>query len=181
MPARSERASFSSLRDLDYQINYGLVRFSVLRRKARNDVAEIRFVELRICVDFAGEEAFPQRTEGNKSDAEFLERRHHFRFRLSPPQRVFALQRGDGLNGVRATDRLHARFRKAEVLHLALLDQILHRSGDIFDRHVRIDAVLIEEVDDVGLQPLERSFGDFLDVLGPAVQPGHACRSSDQA
>ena len=94
---------------------------------------------------------------------------NNFRFRLSPPQRVFALERRHRLHCVRATDRLHARFRKAKVLDLALLNQVLHRSGDIFDRHVGIDAVLIEEVNDVGLEPLQRGFGNFLDVFRPAV------------
>ncbi len=51
------------------------------------------------------------------------------------------------LDGVRAADRLHARFGKAEVLHLACLNQFLHRSRHVFDRHVRVNAVLIEQID----------------------------------
>ena len=35
-------------------------------------------------------------------------------------------------------------FRHAEVFHLALLNQLLHRSGYVFDRHLRVDAMLIE-------------------------------------
>ena len=69
-----------------------------------------------------------------------------------------------------AADRLHAGLGEAEVLHLAFADQVLHRAGDVFDRHVRIDAMLVEEIDDVGPQPLERSLGDRLDVLRPAVE-----------
>ena len=95
---------------------------------------------------------------------------------LSRPQRVFALERGDRLDGVGATDRLHARFGEAEVLDLASLNQILHRSRHVFDRHVRVDAVLIEQVDGVDLEPLERALGDLLDVLRPAVQAGPAAR-----
>src|SRR6266404_4282072 len=38
-----------------------------------------------------------------------------------------ALHRGDRLDGVGAANRLHARFRHAEVPHLALRDQFLHR------------------------------------------------------
>ena len=71
---------------------------------------------------------------------------------------------------MRAADRLHAGFRQAEVLDLAFLDQILHRARDILDRHVRVDAVLIEQIDHVGLEPLQRGLGDLLDVLRPAVQ-----------
>jgi len=57
------------------------------------------------------------------------------------------------------------------VLYLAFLDQVLHGSRHVFDRHIRIDAVLIKQIDDVGLQPLERCLGDFFNVCRPAVQP----------
>ena len=80
---------------------------------------------------------------------------------------------------MRATDRLHAGFRKPEVLDLALLNQVLHRSRDVFDRHVRIDTVLIEQVDRVDLEPLERGLGDLLDVPGPAIQAALLARRSN--
>ena len=78
----------------------------------------------------------------------------------------------DRLDGVRAADRLHARFGQAEVLDLAFADQVLHRAGDVLDRHVGIDAVLIEEIDAVGLEPLQRRVGHLADVRGPAVEAG---------
>jgi hypothetical protein len=56
---------------------------------------------------------------------------------------------------VSASDRLRARFRKAEVLDFALLDKVLHRPCYVLDRHVRINAVLIEQIDSIDLQPLE--------------------------
>ncbi len=49
-------------------------------------------------------------------------------------------------------------------------NQILHGAGDVLDRHVGIDAVLIEQVDHLDVQPLQRSVRHRLDVLGPAVQ-----------
>jgi hypothetical protein len=55
-----------------------------------------------------------------------------------------------------APDRLRACFRKAEVLDLAFPDQLLHRPRHLLDRDARVDAVLVEEVDPVGLEPLER-------------------------
>ena len=153
------------------QIDNGLICFARVRGKARNDVAEIVRVELCVLVDLAGKESFAERTEGHKPNAEFLERRNHFRFRFSQPQRVFVLQRSDRLNCVRATNCFYPGFRKAEVLHFALLNQFLHRSRHIFDGHVGVNAVLIEKIDDIGPEPLERSLGDFLDVRGPAIQP----------
>ena len=71
---------------------------------------------------------------------------------------------------MRTTNRLYPCFRKAEVPHLALLNQLLHRPGHVFDRHVRVDTVLIEEIDVLGLESLERALRDLLDVLWPTVQ-----------
>jgi hypothetical protein len=71
---------------------------------------------------------------------------------------------------VRAADRSHTRFRKAEVLDLTLANQILHRSRDVFDWDVGVDTVLIEQIDGIDLEPLERGLGDFLDVCRPAAE-----------
>jgi hypothetical protein len=81
---------------------------------------------------------------------------------------------------MRATDRLHARLGKSEVLDLAFQNQVLHRARHVLDRHARVDAVLVEQIDDVGPEPLERGLGDLLDVLRPAVQaPLLACMRID--
>src|SRR6476659_5807117 len=73
------------------------------------------------------------------------------------------------MNSVRATNRLRSGFRKSVMPDLTFLNQILQRSGHIFDRHVRVHAMLIEEIDAVGLQSPERRFGYLLHVLWPAV------------
>ena len=49
-----------------------------------------------------------------------------------------------------AADRLGAGLGKAEVLDLALVYQLLDRPRHILDRHVRVDAVLIEQIDMIG-------------------------------
>ena len=72
---------------------------------------------------------------------------------------------------MRATNRLHAGFREAEVFDLPFADQILHRARDLFDRHLGIHAVLIEEIDPIRLEPLQRRVGDLADVRRPAIQP----------
>src|SRR5262249_12568337 len=53
------------------------------------------------------------------------------------------------LHGVRAADCLRARFRQPEVLHLPLTNEVPDGTGDVIDRHVRIDALLVEEIDAV--------------------------------
>ena len=71
-----------------------------------------------------------------------------------------------------ATDRFRARFGKTEVLDLAFPDQFLDRAGHVFDRHVRVDPVLIKQVDGTHLEPLERALDGRLDVFRPAIQAG---------
>jgi hypothetical protein len=53
---------------------------------------------------------------------------------------------------------------------LACIDQFLHRTGHIFDRNVRIDAMLIEQIDTICSESFQRGVGDLLDVFGPAVE-----------
>ncbi len=56
------------------------------------------------------------------------------------------------------------------MLDLALLNQVLYGTSNVFDWHVGINAVLIEQVDYIGFEALERGLGDLLDVLRTAVQ-----------
>src|SRR5215831_7945085 len=156
--------------DLAEQIDHSLIRFPGFRRKARNDVAKVGTVELGVFVDSSCKEPLAQRTEWNEADSELFQHRQHFSFRFSPPQRVFALESSDRLDRVCAADRLRACFRKPKVLNLTLLNQVLYRSSRLFDWHVGVNAVLIEQVDGVDPESLERGVGDLFDVLWPAIQ-----------
>jgi len=98
-----------------------------------------------------------------------IQDRQHVALGLAPPQRVFALHRGHGLNHVRAPNRLHAGLRESEVPHLTFHNQILDGARDVLDWHLRIHAVLIQQIDDVDLEPAQRSLGDFADVRRPTV------------
>src|ERR1700730_12923670 len=84
------RCRLLAFRNLVKQIHEGLIRFPVLWREARDDVAEIAFLQLRILADLSGQESFAKGTECNEFEPEFLQRRDPLRFRLSPPERVFA-------------------------------------------------------------------------------------------
>ena len=103
-----------------------------------------------------------QRAPWNEPDPELLDCRQHFCFRVSRPHRIFALDRSDGLDRVRATDRLCSSLGKAEVLDLTLVNQVLHRSRHVFDRHVRVNTMLIVQVDDIGFESLERALRGLL-------------------
>src|SRR5579859_7879905 len=73
---------------------------------------------------------------------------------------------------MRATDRLRTGLGEPEVLHLSLLDQMLHRARHILDRDVGIDAVLIKQVDRVDSESIERCLDDLSDASGAAIQTG---------
>ena len=60
-------------------------------------------------------------------------------------------------------------FGQAEVADLAGGDEVADGAGDVFDGDVRVDAVLVEEVDVVGAQPAQRVVGDLPDAFGSAV------------
>ncbi len=60
------------------------------------------------------------------------------------------------------------------MLDLAGLNQFLHRAGYIFDGHVRINPMLIQQVDGFNPQPLERPFDGLLDVLGLTIHTGRS-------
>ena len=70
-----------------------------------------------------------------------------------------------------AADRLRARLRQAEVPDLAFRDQLPDGAGDVLDRHVRVDAVLVEQVDAIGPQPLQRRVGDARICSGRLSSP----------
>src|SRR2546423_8722957 len=55
------------------------------------------------------------------------------------------------------------------MLHLAFVNQFLHRTSYIFDRHFGINTVLIEQINNVRPESFQRSFSNFLDVLWTAV------------
>src|ERR1700756_3346263 len=164
------RRSLLLLREGTDQVNQSLVRFTILRAEPWNGVTKVRTIELRLRVDLPCQEALSQRAERNEPDPKFFQRGHHCLFRLSPEQRVLALQRGDGLNRVGAADGLRARFREAEVFYFALLNQFLHCSRHLFDRHIQVDTVLIEQIDRIHLQSPERCLSHLPDVFWPAVQ-----------
>lgn len=80
---------------------------------------------------------------------------------------------------MRAPDRVDACFRQPPVSDLPLGDEILQGARDIFDRHARINAVLIEEVDAVSSKPLQRCVRNRPDVLGTAVEAAAASPSRE--
>ena len=64
-----------------------------------------------------------------------------------------------------------AGLRQAEMPDLACRDQVLDRAGHVLDRHVGIDAVLIEQVDHLDPEPLQRGLATARICSGRLFRP----------
>jgi len=100
----------------------------------------------------AGQESPPQGAVRDQTDSKLQQRRQNPVLDVALPKRILALQYGDGLRGMGASDGLVARFGKAEIKNLAFADQVLHCAGDVLDWHARVHAMLIQQVDVIGLE-----------------------------
>ncbi len=69
-----------------------------------------------------------------------------------------------------AADRLRARLAEAEEADLACVDELPDRAGDLLDRHVGVDLVLVEDVDVTGPEVPQAVLGDLANVFGSAVE-----------
>ena len=76
------------------------------------------------------------------------------------------------MHRVCATDRFFAGFGEAEKANLSLANEFGHRADDILDRNERIDAMLVEQIDVIRLQPAQRTFDYFTNVCRLAVDAG---------
>src|SRR5581483_5731723 len=128
-------------------IHHRLVCLSRFDGKTWNDITKVCLFELCLIGDCASQETLAERAERNETDAKFFQGRKDFRFWLSPPERILALQRGYRLYCMSPANARRACFRHTEMSNLALLDEVLHGARDILDWDVRVDAMLIEQVD----------------------------------
>src|SRR5437764_12214889 len=73
------------------------------------------------------------------------------------------------MHGMSAAQRRRGRFGDAEVTHLARGDEFAHRAPRFFDRHTRVDAVLVIEVDAIDAEPFQRCVAGAVYVLRSAI------------
>ena len=158
--------------DLCDEGDEGLVGLAVFFGETGEGVAEVVLFEAGGGGDGAGEKAAAKRAEGDEADAEFFQGGEDFFFGLAPPEGVFALEGGDGVDGVGAADEVGAGLGEAEVFDFALPDEVFDGAGDVFDGDGGVGAVLVKEVDAVGAEAAEGGVGDGADRLGAAVDAG---------
>ena len=75
------------------------------------------------------------------------------------------------MDGVGSPDGLLARLAETEVGDISGRDQVPHRAGDLLDRHARVDAVLVQDVNAVGAEVAQAVVHDLADMLRATVEP----------
>jgi hypothetical protein len=145
------------------------VRRDVLRREPRMAPTVVAGGEIVLAADPTGQESAPERRVRDQSDPEFAEHGQHPGLHIPGPQRHLGLNRRDRVHGVRATDRVRSCLRESEVADLARLHELRHRPDGLLDRDPGIHPMLVEQVDVVGPESIQRAVDRTPDVLGPAV------------
>ena len=109
-----------SFGDLAKQIDQGLVGLARLRRRSAARRCGNRSCRTLVLASISPvRKPLPSGLKGTKPMPSSSSVGSTSRFRLAPPQRIFALQRRDRLHRMGAADGLRARFRQAEMLDLA--------------------------------------------------------------
>jgi len=80
------------------------------------------------------------------------------------------------MDRMRGPDGLRARLRQAERADLAGRDERGHRADGLLDRNVGVEAMLVEQVDHIDAEPLQRCVRHRAHVFRPAVEAGCADR-----
>src|SRR5215207_1465090 len=71
--------------------------------------------------------------------------------------------------GLGSPDCLWAGLRQAEAAHFSRLHEVAHRTHRVLDGRVRVDPVLVVEVDHLDPEPFETGLAGLAHVVGPAV------------
>src|SRR5262249_3494110 len=140
------------------------VLLEIVALEARVALARVALGEVREIGNDAGEQAPAERRVGDERNAEVAGCLACLLRLLAIEQRVFALHGGDRVHRIGAADALGVRLAKAEMAHLALLDEAAHRADRVLERPTGIDAVRGIEVYRVNAESGEARLASLLDV-----------------
>ena len=128
-------------------VDEGLVRFARFLREARQGSAEVGLVDAGVRVDRAGQEAGAERAPRNEADAQLLARGRisGSGSRVQSEYSLWIAVTGWTAWARRMVPAAASDRPKCFTLPAAI--RSFNRAGDVLDRHVRIDAMLVEEID----------------------------------
>ena len=149
------------LSQLLQQVHHGLVGFSRHPWRTRRMRAEIGAAISSVRVDFASQKSAPKRSPCHKADAElFSKAGRHFRSGSRVHSEYSLCTAATGCTAwARRIVEAAASAALAEMPHLARRDQLLHRSGHIFNRQRPGRPGADEQIDPVGLSAGSASVG----------------------
>ena len=111
----------------------------------------------------------PERCIGHEADGQLAGSLEHV-FRLDAVEdRIFALDRIDGMHGIGLAQGGWIDFAEPERPDLALLLEARHCPDCLLDRHERVDPVLVIKIDHIRAQPPEACLAGRHHMFWPAV------------
>ena len=143
------------LRQRPYRVQQRGVVIEVFLLKAPVVFAEVAFGEVAVAEIFAGQKTAAQRRVGDKPNIQRLSRRQDRLLDVARPQRIFRLQGGDGMNGVRAAQRFGRDFAQPDMVYLSLFHQAAQARHALFNRRCLADAMEVEKIDAFDAEPLK--------------------------
>ena len=142
--------------------------FEVLGTEPRDGAAKILRGKCGILAEPPGKHPFSQWTEGDKADPQLLQYGEKLFFWLTIPHGVFALHGSERTDGMSSPHGPRTGFRQAPVSNFSLPDESGHGFGHFFDRSIRVNSVLIVQVDIIRPQSFEGAFQRVSDMARTA-------------
>jgi hypothetical protein len=133
----------------------------------------------------AGQEAAAKRAVSQRRDAVAVGVRQHVAFDFALEHVVGRLIGGERCHRAEPVHLRRQKIADADGADFAGYEQILHRAGALFHRHVRIGPMHLIKIDDIGLQPAQRIVDFLQDAAATgvaerlAVLPVEACFGGD--
>src|ERR1700740_1710282 len=162
------------------ELQVGLQRILSETRLIR--AAPIGRVEIIQFLNGAGQEPAAERAVRNKRDAQFAaSRQHAVRFYITRPKRVLALQGRHRMDFRGAPKRFRPGFRQADRSDLARRNELGHGTNRFLDRNIRINAMLIIEVNRFDAQALKARVASAANIRGRTIEAADSVRTETEA
>ena len=153
-------------RDPAQGLDHLLIPFEVAAGEAGQMAAEVaRAPRLR-----SGEESARQHPVGGHPHAQGGERGEDVGFGSAADQRILDLEVGNGVDTMRAADRLGAHFREPDGADVSGFDHLRDRADGVLDRDARVDTAGSIDVDVAHAEPFETVGEGGLDGRGAEIE-----------
>src|SRR5436190_8133171 len=123
--------------------------------------------------ELTGKKSTTQRTVRNEPNSQLSAGGENLVLGIARPEGIFGLQGSDGMNLHSSSQRLRSRFREPDMADFAFLHELRHCAYGLFNWRIRIDAMLVVQVDTVYTEAPQTSLARFANVFRLAVYTPH--------